>query len=321
MPSRLRRNGAYQCVIYLLATLSICWVMITIRNYGMKSSTTIASVVPSSSSLCSKEQKNILYRTHKPLRRFHSNHWFHLCEYYLSSRRSISIGSDANKIVIAVHEPQFLRDITSMTIFILLLTFSNEKMKEMSVLYAQHIQNSSSEKLIVTWTNDFNVYSYRNDSNYNNQYHNIGKNSQRRVVMSDCFVDKGNVGAIPIPSDEWFRDKDAVVSLRSKIEQLCPLQLHGIPGWMLNSSFYRQSFESKPHKMVIYQRDSNRYFDHLNSLTESLANELVLWKIGIIIHNEDIHPCLLYHALHDADVLLTTHGFQSIGQFKFYLKL
>lgn len=39
-----------------------------------------------------------------------------------------------------------------------------------------------------------------------------------------------------------------------------------------------------------------------------------VWEVRIIHHREDADPCLLYHTLRDADILLTTHGFQSMGK-------
>jgi hypothetical protein len=37
------------------------------------------------------------------------------------------------------------------------------------------------------------------------------------------------------------------------------------------------------------------------------------WAIEILNHDEKLDPCLLSAVLKDADIFLTTHGFQSMG--------
>jgi hypothetical protein len=36
------------------------------------------------------------------------------------------------------------------------------------------------------------------------------------------------------------------------------------------------------------------------------------WEIDVLMHRSDRSPCVLAHMLHDVDVLITPHGFQSM---------
>ena len=36
-------------------------------------------------------------------------------------------------------------------------------------------------------------------------------------------------------------------------------------------------------------------------------------KVKVLHHHDDLHPCEIYHNLHSADILLTSHGFQNTG--------
>lgn len=39
------------------------------------------------------------------------------------------------------------------------------------------------------------------------------------------------------------------------------------------------------------------------------------WEVIVVYHTEDIHPCLLYHVMSSARMLITTHGFQSMSKY------
>jgi hypothetical protein len=65
-------------------------------------------------------------------------------------------------------------------------------------------------------------------------------------------------------------------------------------------------------KIVLYQRDNNRKFLDFEALLRRLDERLAeQWRFFVILHHDDLHPCLLSEALKDADIFLTTHGFQS----------
>jgi hypothetical protein len=111
-----------------------------------------------------------------------------------------------------------------------------------------------------------------------------------------------------------------------------------------NSHTHLQKKEKNQYKIVIYQRDQNRkWIDFKNMLKRitkaihsrdelkssiKMNNTIVMnkhmdnhiidslgdWRIEVMYHDEDADPCLLYEAFRDADIFLTTHGFQSLGK-------
>lgn len=101
----------------------------------------------------------------------------------------------------------------------------------------------------------------------------------------------------------WFPNPGDVSSFRAKIAELCPNPPAVSKG--------------NTHKLVIYQRDQSRRLRNEVEVLELLGSTLPSlglgsWDVRVLIHEKDRSPCSLAHALHDVDVLLTPHGFQSI---------
>jgi hypothetical protein len=65
--------------------------------------------------------------------------------------------------------------------------------------------------------------------------------------------------------------------------------------------------------MLVYQRDANRLFVSLYAKLQQLAGnpQLESWDINVYHHSEEQSACTLRTYLRDADIFLTTHGFQS----------
>ena len=84
----------------------------------------------------------------KPLHRFHSDHWFHIAEYYLinndkiictNSKSTEDIIEGKHKsaiicpgpsavVIVAPEDPKFLKKLTKVAFFLLLLSFTDENM-------------------------------------------------------------------------------------------------------------------------------------------------------------------------------------------------
>jgi hypothetical protein len=66
--------------------------------------------------------------------------------------------------------------------------------------------------------------------------------------------------------------------------------------------------------MIIYQRDLNRKIGNLDEALLLLRNQFdpVKWEIEVVMHDKDRSPCMLAALLHNTDILLTPHGFQSM---------
>ena len=65
--------------------------------------------------------------------------------------------------------------------------------------------------------------------------------------------------------------------------------------------------------MLVYQRDANRLFVSLYDKLLELAQNpgLGKWDINVYHHSEEQNACTLRSYLQNADIFLTTHGFQS----------
>lgn len=132
-----------------------------------------------------------------------------------------------------------------------------------------------------------------------------------------CGVYIGAVAHSPIPSFEWFHSSGEADALRSTALSMC-----GIP----ETTLLANSDTSRKLTLLIYQRDLNRRFMHLEAIRTALkerkssfgastGNAKRQWDVQIFTHNENAAPCDIYKTLHSADVLLTAHGFQSTGEF------
>lgn len=119
-----------------------------------------------------------------------------------------------------------------------------------------------------------------------------------------CVKFLGRIGGMwPTPQrGHWFPNDGDITSFRAKIAMLCPAPKAD------------PAVKKKPYKLVIYQRDLSRKLDNEIQTLEMLGRALPsdLWEVHVLMHTKDRSPCALAHALHDADVLLTPHGFQSM---------
>ena len=168
------------------------------------------------------------------------------------------------------------------------------------------------------------------------------------------------IGRHPVSSDGWFRSDEEAARMRHTIRWMCrsapdaegggravrledlraaqpgvfvsrasggvllPLTPRGgeaEPSEAGTTSSSRSGLgQRRRHRIVLYERDSNRHFKDLDRVVSRLARGAGNaadagrgWDIDLVYHHDDMHPCLLHLALHDADVFLTTHGFQALA--------
>jgi len=105
----------------------------------------------------------------------------------------------------------------------------------------------------------------------------------------------------------------------------------------LSSSTQSTGNNNGTYTLVIYQRNLNRKFKDLSTLTMTLLNSItqashalysklnvnnstnnspsisIPWRIHVLHHHDEMHPCMLHEVLSHADILLTSHGFQNTG--------
>ncbi len=129
-----------------------------------------------------------------------------------------------------------------------------------------------------------------------------------------CVLYKGSYGGEwPTPQrGHWFEGEGDAYSFRQKLRTLCPRDTPLLQKYNKVDSNSKNG--RKMRKMVVYQRDLSRKLadedDALKLLRESFPP--AEWDISVLLHTPDASPCYLAHLLHDVDVLLTPHGFQSM---------
>eukprot|EP01031_Cornospumella_fuschlensis_P034081 gene34081-41251_t len=119
-----------------------------------------------------------------------------------------------------------------------------------------------------------------------------------------CMRYRGSIGG-DIPSKgSWFTEPGDVMSLRHKMTRVCPR----------DDGLYEKLKKKKKYKLVLYQRDKTRRLLNQEEALGMLRNHLPedQWEFTVILHDNSLSPCSLMHVLHDADILLTPHGFQSV---------
>jgi len=127
------------------------------------------------------------------------------------------------------------------------------------------------------------------------------KNPCREVVYM------GSIGDTPIAPVEWFQSSAQADRFRAQALSLCQIDKH---------THFGSDNVQRTYTMIVYQRDLNRRFIHLNKVIETLKSHTMdgaTWNIQVLRHRENMEPCTLIKAFHSADILLTAHGFQSTG--------
>ena len=138
-------------------------------------------------------------------------------------------------------------------------------------------------------------------------------------------------GRVNSPVHEWFATIENVQTMRRSFETLCQVEidstanaiefLTALPqklcetkaGCLSEMMLTVNESEKKKHQAVIYQRDVNRKFKDFDQVKGDVKRILGSdWSVSVIMHDDDNPPCLLYHCLKHAELLITPHGFQSM---------
>lgn len=273
---------------------------------------------------CEADPQNYLIKLHEPWHHFDSNHWFHVAEYYLSRHRYVDSRMPSNaSLYIVSADPTFAGGLTEVTFFLLQLAFTDGTTRKIDVFPPSNLQ----------WQNP-TVRSFRATAplfSFDAQ-NPVGKKYVRHDSADlagkeeTCLCGKylGEFGAAPIDRGYWFNGPRDVEQMRRKIHRLCETSKTIVNQykdvyyrWIPKSQQekFRQGELPKPRfKITLYQRDMDRKFLFFDEMLESLYKRLGDdWQFWVISHRDDLQPCLLNEALYDADMFLTTHGFQSTG--------
>jgi hypothetical protein len=121
-----------------------------------------------------------------------------------------------------------------------------------------------------------------------------------------CVKDMGVIGGDwPTPQrGHWFPNDHDIDLFRKKIELLCPAD----PALLLEEA------KKKKYKLVVYQRDLSRTIANEEEALALIGEQLKPeeWEVKVLMHARDRSPCELAHRLHNVDVMITPHGFQSM---------
>ena len=121
-----------------------------------------------------------------------------------------------------------------------------------------------------------------------------------------CVKNMGEIGGMwPTPQrGHWFPNEGDIASFRSKIASLCPA----------DERLLKEEEKTKRYKLVVYQRDISRKIINQAEALKLVEKKLKPdeWEIRVLMHASDRSPCELAHRLHNVDVMVTPHGFQSM---------
>lgn len=276
----------------------------------------------------------------KPKRRFHSNHWFHDGEYFLSMHAHPAlraIVANGDSIIILANEIKFVRQLTNMAAFILALAlgppdgslkrlevfepaYLDIKLDDEGIKWGSFISYGAgfvfrpSPRKLSPGKSSFFTPSFGeriSSSLASSRSAAAGGSGEAEESVRDgrgktCRCGKlvDFVGRTPVSSTEWFRGGGKRDDDRDEVAGM-KRKIDALCGRIAPNA-------SKPLKMLVYQRNANRKFENLPALLLQLKRALgPSWIIESFHHSEDLQPCALRAALADSLVYLTTHGFQS----------
>ena len=138
-------------------------------------------------------------------------------------------------------------------------------------------------------------------------------------------------GRVNSPVHKWFTRSENVQNMRQSFDMLCQVgidsdasaieALTALPsklretkaGCLSEMMLTVNKDEEKKRQAVIYQRDVTRKFRDFDQVKEDIKRVLGSdWSVSVIMHDDGNPPCLLYHCLKHAELLITPHGFQSM---------
>jgi len=206
----------------------------------------------------SESSNTFILRLLKPWHHFDSNHWFHVSEYYLSRHQTAQLAqvTDDSTLIIVSDDPGFTTNVTEMTLFIMMLSFTHGKPKNVFVIEYTSlvpVKSSAADSSMHIFEYSGPIYQYKRDLPYFERYHLMpavndssvlgdvissarhaplgglngttgGSNAARRRGLERCtcghFV--GELGAAPINRGYWFGGSQDVSHQREKLSMLCP---------------------------------------------------------------------------------------------------
>ena len=247
---------------------------------------------------------------------YEGGHWFHMAENFMvqhSILRHDGMLTNASNVYYNFDKDGFIKELNGVTKMIVSLgTIGTLLMKEKIANYIYF--NSKKDQDIASTLQYGQTFTIKINKIKEHLIEDLSPSidTDKRFVMNldksnnnnndICVKSMGSIGGKwPTPQrGHWFPNPGDIETFRNKIRLLCPLS---VP----------RKLEDQKYKLVIYQRDLSRKLanevEAIALLKEKLGNK---WDIQVLMHSKDRSPCALSMLLHDADVLVTPHGFQSM---------
>jgi len=323
----MRGNRRLHLLALLLATIALLVFVnvpqIKLRVVDAPRAVQISNVTAAADALCGcagvyldeREKKALelsalgtsLVALRKPKSRFHSNHWFHNGEYFLSMHSSqalASVVSHGDSLIVLANEVKFVKKLTAASAFLLFLALSPDGSAKRLEVHEPTYLSVRVDAAGRKW-GSFSSYGPGFIYDRHQQFFSTPAFGERTLGHSSKTCNCGKlvdfVGRSPTKSSQWFKSNFEAQAMRSKIESICP------------QSTGKNS--SSTHTLIVYQRNDNRKFRDMEGLVEALRQQLhqqqQKWQVKAVTHSEDLQPCELYALFADCDLLLSTHGFQN----------
>lgn len=259
---------------------------------------------------------------------YEGDHWFHIAENFMTHHSILEVSkknTDSRVVYFDFDRSGFVAETNGMTKFMIALAVMKLPDSREAVEKEYHFIHDSG----IDWNHakekyekeSFHILDHHDFHDHIRIRTNADKpaTDEKFLVMQGidahndhgsretvCVKDMGVIGGNwPTPQrGHWFPNEGDIERFRQKIVALCPA----------DKELLKMSQKDKKNKLVIYQRDLSRKIanqDEMISLLKSHLGE-ESWQIEVVMHAKDRSPCELAHLLHNTDVMITPHGFQSM---------
>ena len=260
---------------------------------------------------------------------YQGDHWFHIAENFMTQHSILreSKGNTASSTVyIDFDEPGFVEETNGMTKFMVALGVIKgandgkaEALPDSRVFHfihdsgipAKYHKHKGESRQIDHHDFHDHVEVHVQPKNQDTDQKFLVKTDQKSMRAHEkhhtvCVKNMGEIGGMwPTPQrGHWFPNEGDIASFRSKIVSLCPP----------DARLLEEEKKTKKYKLVMYQRDISRKIINQAEALKLVANKLKPdeWEVKVLMHTKDRSPCELAHRLHNVDVMVTPHGFQSM---------
>jgi len=228
------------------------------------------------------------------------SNWYHFCESFFNSAHKFQNPNFSNLLFVAP-EPRFIEELKPTTFFLFLLAFTTINTTTIEIIPPyEYIKTEGNLSMFKIPQKRFVVDLSEGD------FQQGFSDAQKTYLSGSTLFLQNNVGCAKYEfkvnerGNDWYHGNDKGRRIRKRILDLCPQSI---------TSLYTTK-EKK--KLVFYQRNNNRYIINADKIFGDLKQKLGdEWETHLYYHDDFALPCDLVRLLHDADVLLTPHGFQS----------